>query len=345
MSLSTVVAAVLGVASVLYLLTGGADFGGGVLDLTARGSGASERRRAIERAIAPIWEANHVWLILILVLLFVCFPPAHAAISTALHIPLTLLLLGIVLRGSAFVFRQYGKGADAEKARWGRVFALSSLFTPFMIGVCFGALLTGEIVVEDGVIASGFFAGWTQPIAWAVGGLVVAQSTFLAAVYLSNETDGEIQEGFRQSALRWGVLTGLFAALALGLAALTGDRLAETLLSPRALPFHVATGLLAVAALAALVRRRLAPARILAVLQITLVVGGGAVSLFPYIIPGSLTFEGTASPDSVLRGTLVVLAAGAVLLIPAFAWLMWIFKGDVLLRSRGAANDLSGDSA
>jgi cytochrome d ubiquinol oxidase subunit II len=251
-----------------------------------------------------------------------------------LHIPLTVMLLGIVLRGSAFVFRQYGKGEALERARWGRVFAWSSVLTPLMLGVCFGALLTGEILVEDGVVRSGFFAGWTTPFAWAIGGLVVAQSTFLAAVYLANETEGGTRKDLRTSALRWGVATGGFAALALTLAATQGEVLATTLLRPRAIPFHIATGLLAIAALAALAGSRFRLARMLAVLQVTLVVAGGAVSLFPLAVPPLLSFEAAASPDSVLRGTLILLACGAVLLIPAFAWLMWIFKGDVLLRSR-----------
>ena len=124
------VAAVIYVALLVYTLTGGADFGGGVWDLFAAGPRRDRQRALVARAIGPIWEANHVWLIVVVVLLFVCFPPAFAAIMTALHIPLTLMLIGVVLRGSAFVFRAYdpvSRGAAGGDTAWGRVFAVSSL--------------------------------------------------------------------------------------------------------------------------------------------------------------------------------------------------------------------------
>jgi cytochrome d ubiquinol oxidase subunit II len=108
-----------------YVLFAGADFGGGVWDLLASGPRRQQQRDLIARAIGPIWEANHVWLIVVVVVLFVCFPPAFAAFGTVLHIPLSLMLIGIVLRGSAFVFRAYSYGPRSEQRRWGRVFAVS----------------------------------------------------------------------------------------------------------------------------------------------------------------------------------------------------------------------------
>ena len=132
-------------ALILYVLTGGADFGGGVWDLLARGPRATAQRALIDRAIAPVWEANHVWLILVVVLLFGAFPPAFSALATGLHLPLTALLVGIVFRGSAFVFRKYGGGGRAASRRWGVVFAVASLVTPICLGVTIGAVTAGAI--------------------------------------------------------------------------------------------------------------------------------------------------------------------------------------------------------
>ena len=128
--LAELVALTLLVALVAYTLTGGADFGGGVWDLFATGPRKAQQRALIEQALAPIWEANHVWLILIVVVLFVALPDAYAAISTALHIPLVLLLIGVVLRGAAFVFRQYDPRPGVGARRWRKVFATASLLTP-----------------------------------------------------------------------------------------------------------------------------------------------------------------------------------------------------------------------
>ena len=142
-------------ALVLYAVLGGADYGGGVWDLLAFGPRAREQRRLIETAIGPVWEANHVWLIFMIVLLFTAFPSVFAALSTALHIPLTLMLLGIVVRGTSFTFRQYDRQDDSVQQRWGRLFAISSVFTPVMLGICIGAISTGGIGVQAGVVLRG----------------------------------------------------------------------------------------------------------------------------------------------------------------------------------------------
>src|SRR5688572_33490992 len=121
MALEPFFALVMLAALVAYALLGCADFGGGIWDLFSVGPRAREQRRHIAQAIGPVWEANHVWLIFMIVLLFTAFPPAFAALSTALHIPLTLMLLGIVLRGTSFTFRQYDRQEDPVQQRWGRL--------------------------------------------------------------------------------------------------------------------------------------------------------------------------------------------------------------------------------
>src|SRR4029077_1276730 len=123
----------------------GADFGGGVWDLLASGPRKRQQRHLVEEAIGPVWEANHVWLILAVVLLFSCFPAAFAQLSIRLHIPLSLALIGIVLRGSAFAFRSYGGLRDDVQRNWGRLFAIASVVTPLLLGMAVGAVAAGAI--------------------------------------------------------------------------------------------------------------------------------------------------------------------------------------------------------
>jgi len=166
-------AGIMMLALTFYVLLGGADFGGGVWDLLAGGSRAARQRALIADAIGPIWEANHVWLILVVVLLFVCFPSAFAAISTALHIPLTVMLLGVVLRGSAFAFLHAythdEQHHDPRPRRWSRVFAVASLITPVTLGVTLGALSTGIHLDAAGRVQTDFVSEWLAPFPFAVG--------------------------------------------------------------------------------------------------------------------------------------------------------------------------------
>src|SRR5213592_3740128 len=145
MTLADILAGIVFLALNAYALLGGADFGGGVWGLLARGPRKQAQRDLIAHAIGPVWEANHVWLILAVVLLFTCFPPAFARLGIALHIPLSLVLIGIVLRGSAFTFWRYGGETDAEQRHWAGTFAVASLITPVLLGVTVGAVASGAV--------------------------------------------------------------------------------------------------------------------------------------------------------------------------------------------------------
>jgi cytochrome d ubiquinol oxidase subunit II len=312
----------------LYALAAGADFGGGVWDLLARGPRTRQQRALIAHAIGPIWEANHVWLILVVVLMFVCFPAAWAAISTSLHIPLTLLLMGTVLRGSAFTFRSYG-GEDAGEERWGRVFAIASVVTPVMLGVCVGAIAgEGIRVAADGRVLTGFFAPWTTPFAFVLGLFTLVLFAFLAAVYLTLETDdAALRDDFRARALGAGAAAGVLAFATLAAARADAPGLWTGLVHrPWSVPFHVLTGACAVAALLALQRRAWRAARALAVVQVTLVLWGWALAQFPLVLPPDLSFAAAAAPEAVLRAVLGALGVGAVLLVPCLVYLFRLFK-------------------
>src|SRR3989442_1523496 len=160
MTLADILAGIIFVALNAYALLGGADFGGGVWDLLARGPRQGRPRELIADAIGPVWEANPVWLILAIVLLFPCFPPAFARLGTLLHIPLSLVLIGIVLRGSAFTFWRYGGGAhgDREQRRWGLLFAVARLITPLLLGATVGAIASGRLGEGGRGTGDGFYA-------------------------------------------------------------------------------------------------------------------------------------------------------------------------------------------
>ncbi len=313
----------------VWVLTGGADFGGGVWDLLATGSRRAREREVIAKAIGPIWEANHVWLILALVLLFTVFPRAYALVGTALHVPIVVLLVGIVSRGAAFVFRAYDSRRDAVQAGWSLVFAAGSIVSPVMLGVVVGAIASGRVRTEDGVPVGGWFAPWLQPFPVVVGLLTLAIVSFLAAVYLTLETrdDRELQEDFRRK--------GLAAAAAVFGLAWTAFFLARTdapLLwsglwaSSWAVPFQLVVGTVGASTIGSLAARRYRLARDLAAAQVVLVVGGWAASQWPYVVPPDITVA-DAAPPSVVRAVLLTLAVGAGPLVAAYGALLWVFKG------------------
>lgn len=327
--LETVIAIVTLASLLLYALMGGADFGGGLWDLFARGPRANRQRKLIADAIAPIWEANHVWLILVIVLLFTAFPRGFAAMMTALHIPLLLMLGGIVLRGSAFVFRKYDAKDDAVQRRWSGVFGVSSLLTPFVQGMCLGGLASGLIRVEGATVTTGFVAGWTSGFAVACGVFAVGLFAFLAAVYLTVDAanDRELQEDFRRRAIV-AELALAPVALAVFLTARAGGavQMYEGLTRWWAPVLLLWTSGFAVMTLAALWKRRYRVARIGAIGQVTLILVGWCSAQFPNLIVPDVTIHESAAPEITLRLLVIALGVGAVLLLPSLYYLFYVFK-------------------
>lgn len=328
MSTDAVLGFVLAGTFVLYALFGGADFGGGVWDLLSFGPRKAEQRALIARAMGPVWEVNHIWLIVGVVLLFAGFPRAFAALSVALHVPLTLLLLGIVFRGAAFTFRTYDMRGDAAQRQWGLVFSGASIVAPLLLGMCVGAVVSGSIRVEGRVVVSGFFASWLSPFSWAVGVLALALFAFLAAVFLTHEASGaELREDFRKRALGAGVAVFIAALVVLLLAREGAPRVWEGLSrSPFALALHAATGVAAVTAFALLWTRRFQWARLAAALQAGLIVLGWAASQYPYLVVPDVTLRGAAASPAAQRLLLIALAVGALTVIPSIALLFRVFR-------------------
>lgn len=336
MSLADLLAATIFLALNAYALLAGADFGGGVWALLARGPRKEGQRELIADAIGPVWEANHVWLILALVLLFTAFPPAFARLGTALHIPLSLALIGIVLRGSAFTFWRYGSGGhgDAAPRRWGGVFAVASLITPLLLGMTIGAIASGAL--GDAVRMPGPSAGfsatyvapWLTPFTVSVGLFALVAFAFLAAVYLPLETrDPGLQDAFRWRALGAGAALFPAAGLALLWSGPYAPRVRDALIfAAWAVPLHLLTAGAAVTALAALWQRRWRLARVAAAGQVTLILWGWALGQYPAIVPPDLTIADAAAPAVTLRLELGALALGVVVLFPSLGYLLRVFK-------------------
>ncbi|MGD0092067.1 MAG: cytochrome d ubiquinol oxidase subunit II [Planctomycetota bacterium] len=328
-SLENAVAAIMLLALIVYALMAGADFGGGVWDLFARGPRAQAQRELIANTIGPVWEANHVWLIIVVVLLFTGFPAAFAAIMTALNIPLSLMLLGIVLRGCAFAFRSYDLKTYQRQRQWSRLFAISSIYTPVMLGICIGALASGRIRLVNGLPEGGFLVPWVQPFPFAVGALTLALFAFLAAVYLAVEAqDQELREDFRLRALIAAVLVGALAWVCFFLARTEAATIWAGLATRSwSLLFHIATGAAATTAILALYFRRHYLARTAAVLQAGLILIGWGVSQYPFLVGPDITVAQAAAPRITLILLLIALGAGSLLFVPSLYFLLRIFKG------------------
>jgi cytochrome bd ubiquinol oxidase subunit II len=320
--------AVVGLAGlIVYVLTGGADFGGGIWHLMARGPRAAEQRDAIARAIGPIWEANHVWLIFLIVILFSCFPPAFAALCVALFIPFHLVLVGVVLRGAAFVFRAHGATTVLPSPLWTRIFGVASSVTPLLLGMCLASVTAGHIRIDQGHVLSDPLTPWTSPFCWALGALTLSVCAYIAAIYLTLETEGEVQEDFRRRGLYTAVVTAMLAGLTLLVARSDAPRFFQAMMQPQTAPLFITTNAVGLFSLWAVYSRRYRWGRLAVATKVTLVVLGWGMAQQPYLIYPDVTLADAASPEPSLRFFLWTLVPGGLLLVPSLALLFWVFKG------------------
>lgn len=316
-------------SAILYSLTGGADFGGGVWDLLASGPRKARQRKLIEDAITPVWEVNHIWMILMVVVMFSAFPKAFGPLCTALHIPLTLMLIGIVARGTAFTFRTYDRQEDHIQRRWGLLFSGASIITPLLLGNIIGSLSTGAITVEDGIVTSGFLHPWaTSAFPWIVGALALSLYAYLASVYLANEASEEaLADDFRVRAL----ISGAVATVIAGLAFLLSEGSAPELyrrLGEHSLLLFASAAISAIAAISALLRRHYRLARRLAVAQVSLIVGGWGIAQYPDILMGTIDIQAASAPADVQWVLCWVFVIGSPPLAACIYYLMRTFKSE-----------------
>lgn len=315
MTLATGLALVMFAALVAYAVLAGADFGAGIWDLVARGERRAAHRAALAHAIGPVWEANHVWLIFLVVLLFTCFPAAYAQASVALFWPLHGVLIGIVLRGAAYVFRAYAAESDATRQAWGSVFGASSAVTPILLGMCLGAISNGDPY------------RWYDPFPVATGVLALLICAYLAAVYLAWETDdAQLRDEFRRRALAIWWVAGVASFAVLLLTRSDAGRLWTGLTSSPGILFIVTGTALAPVSFIALRGRHLNLARYTCVAQIVALLAGWAAAQWPFLIYPDLTVAGAAAPASTLSLTAWTLPFGLGALFPALWLLFRVFK-------------------
>jgi cytochrome bd ubiquinol oxidase subunit II len=317
------VACVLWAGVTAYAVLGGADFGAGFWSLLAGGGRAGRRLRdLIDWAIGPVWEANHVWLIFVLVVLWTGFSEAFASIFSTLFIPLSLAALGIVLRGAGFAFQHTARRAHGRHVAQ-VLFGLSSLLTPFFMGTVVGAIAGGRIPV--GNAAGDPVTSWLNPLSLIIGALFVATSAYLAAVFLINDARRaaapDLERAFRKRALAAAVGAGALAVA--GLVALRADaRVVYDGLTADALPLVALSVLCGAGALVLVGRGARRGARPLAVGAVATMIWGWGVAQHPYLLPKDLTIDAAAAPSATLNAVLVVFGVAIVLVLPSMLLLL-----------------------
>jgi cytochrome d ubiquinol oxidase subunit II len=329
MSETDAAAAILWIAVTLYAVFGGADFGAGMWDLLAgRGERADRARAQIDRSISHVWEANHVWLIFVLVVLWTAFPRGFYAVMTTLYLPLAIAALGIVLRGSGFAFRHALPGPVREPAT--RVFGISSLLTPFFMGTVVGAVASGEVPAGGNGDA---ISSWTGVLPLLTGVLFVVITAYSAAVFLVRDSaaagDEDLRDYFRRRALVMAVVAGIVAAG--GIVALHEHaRFVYDGLTGPGLPLVILSAVCGLTALGLLIAGRTWGLRPAAVGAIVAVIWGFFVAQHPYMLPQQLTISAAAGTGASLTAVIVVFGVAALLVVPSLALLYVLSQRDVL---------------
>jgi cytochrome d ubiquinol oxidase subunit II len=324
----------LGASLLLYCLMAGADFGAGILELFMGRENRREQRRIIDRALGPVWEANHIWLILMVVILFMGFPAVYARASTYLHVPLTAMLMGVIARGCAFTFRHYDAVQGRSQRPYTLFFVWSSLWTPFCLGVVTGALVPGGIDPAATGYADAYLRPWLRPFPLALGVFTPCLFAFLAAVYLIGESpEDAVRIRFARRAAIASIAAVLSGALVFAAAERDGVGLAARFAdNPWAAGGMVTATLILPPLWYCLARRRAWPARALAGSQVGLILLSWFAVQFPVLVKlktgPDLTFFNAHAPAAVLDQLGWALLAGGALILPALLWLLKVFKAE-----------------
>ena len=339
MSRADVCAAILWAGVTLYAIFGGADFGAGVWDfLAGSGERAMGVRAQIDRSIGPVWEANHVWLIFVLVVLWTAFPTLFSAVMTTLYIPLALAALGIVLRGAGFAFRHALPGPVERPAT--RIFGLASVLTPFFLGTVVGAIASGAVPAQGDGDPTG---SWTGFLPLTTGVLFVLVAAYTAAVFLVRDSgaagDEDLRGYFERRALAAALVAG--AAAVVGVIALhtDGRYVYDGLTSWPGVALVALSAACGVIALVLLVTGRNRGLRAAAVGAGTAVIWGYFAAVFPYVLPTSLTISQAAGASATLTAVIIVFGVAAITVIPALILLYVLSQRQALDGGYSAASD------
>jgi cytochrome d ubiquinol oxidase subunit II len=328
MSLELAVAAALFVGVIAYAVLGGADFGSGFFDLTAGGARqGAELRTLVDHSIGPVWEANHVWLIYVLVLWWTGFPESFAAAMSTLILPMLFALLGIVLRGASFAFRKFA--ATLGQARFfGVVFALSSIITPFFLGAVAGAIASGRVPAQG---HGDVWSSWLNPTSIFGGLIAVGTCSFLAGTFLTADADRsgqpQLADQLRVRSLAVGVATGAIVFAALVPLLHDAPTLSDGLRGRGAL-LIVLSGASGLATLVLIFRRTYGPARVTSVAAVTSVVAGWGLGQYPWLLVDQVRIADAGGAPATLQGLLVVVGLAAVIVLPALVYLFRLTQSE-----------------
>lgn len=331
MSTADAVAAVLWLGATFYAVFGGADFGAGFWALLAGPSKRGDRvREVISRAIGPVWEANHVWLIFVLVVLWTSFSAVFAAIMSTLFIPLSLAALGIVLRGSGFAF-QHVAGKARNRRLSERFFGVASLLTPFFMGTVVGAIASGR--VPPGNAQGDQLSSWLNAVSLITGLLFVATSAYLSAVFLIHDSrrfgDPEMESYFSKRAL-WAALGSGAIAVAALLVYRADDRYIYDGLTSGGIPLVIASVLCGFGVIVLLIRDRPRGTRVLAVGAVVTMVWAWGVAQFPYLLPQRVTVAQAAAVSETLTEVLIVFVVAVLVVLPSLGLLFSLAQRDIV---------------
>jgi cytochrome d ubiquinol oxidase subunit II len=307
-----------------YAVLGSADFGAGFWDLTAGGASRGGRLRGmVQRSMSPVWEANHVWLIFVLVILWTAFPVAFGSIFSTLAIPLFLAAIGIIFRGTAFALR--GQAATIREARvLGALFALASVLIPFCLGAAVGGVASGRVPV--GNAAGDLISSWLNPTSVLIGVVGVLTGAYLAAVYLAGDSQRagqpDLVQAFRARALGSGVVTGVVAVAGLLVVRSDARALFDGLTSGGGLAMVIVSGLAGLATMALVWSERYGLARVSAAAAVAAIVVGWMLAQKPYILPPDFTLDQAKASDATLSAVVIGIGIGMVILGPSL-WFLY----------------------
>ena len=320
----------------LYVLLGGADFGAGIIEMFTSSKHIRRTRKTLYHAIGPIWEANHMWLIIAIVILFVGFPVVYSTLSVHLHIPLLIMLMGIVARGTAFTFRHYDAVHDSMQEIYNRIFVWSSFVTPLFLGIIAGSMLSGHINTNASSFSEAFIFGWLNGFSVSVGLFTVSLCGFLAAVYLIGEADDENDRlRFIRKARGTNIISMCAGGLVFSIAAMENIPLIKWIFGD--LVGFIATVLALLSLLLmwrSIKRRKKFLPRVLAAFQVTMILVAITYAHFPTIVilnnGGALSLIDNAAPSRTMSALGNALIIGSVLILPALFYLYYSFQKEEL---------------
>ena len=315
----------------LYVLLGGADFGAGIIELFSSKTNQDITKKTIYRVMGPVWEANHIWIIILIVILWIAFPAYYKVMVTSLHIPITLMLLGITLRGVAFVFRHYDAYEDKSQYVYNWLFRVSSLITPIFLGMIFGAMVGGEISTENTTsFYTVFMAPWLNIFSFLVGLFFASLCAFLSAVLLIGEADKEGYPVYVRKATIATVVVVLLGFITICYGYFSDSFFVKGMLNNTLSLFLIFLSALCLLPLWFFIRKgNSINSRIFAGLQVILIIAVAIVPHFPNLLITKETtlniFENSA-PESVIHVLAISLLIGGSIILPGLFHLLKSFK-------------------